>query len=614
MTTQLIPREVLFGNPEKASPAISPDGTRIAWLAPVEGVLNVWVGHVGADDAAPVTKDTDRGIRDYRWAHDDRHLLYVQDRGGDENWHLYAVDLDSGETSDLTPFDGVQAQLVATDKRFPDRVLVGLNKDNPQLHDVYQADLASGRLELLASNPGFVGWVADADLRVRCGVAATPDGGLVVMVRDHGEGEWRQALLVGQEDALTTSPVAFSRDGGSLLLVSSEEANAARLVRLDLAGGNRKVLYEDPRYDVQEVVLHPDTREPELVSVQRERAELEALDPALTEELAAIRAVHPGDPAFLGRDHANRTWLLAFTADDGPISYYAWDRAARQATFLFVHRPQLERYQLARMEPFTYTARDGLEVHGYLTFPPGAARDGLPTVLNVHGGPWWRNAWGFDPEAQWLANRGYLCVQVNFRGSTGYGKAFVNAGDRQWGAAMHDDLVDAVRFVVERGWADPLRVAIYGGSYGGYAALVGATFTPEVFRCAVDVVGPSNLNTLIESIPPYWKPMVSLFHTRVGNPETEADFLWSRSPLSRVEQIRIPVLIVQGANDPRVKQAESEQIVAAMRDKGIAYEYLLFEDEGHGFAKPGNRLRFYAKAERFLAEHLGGRHEPEAEG
>src|SRR5919201_2049444 len=274
MTTQLIPREVLFGNPEKASPAVSPDGRRIAWLAPVDGVLNVWVAHVGAADAAPVTKATDRGIRDYRWAHDDRHLLYVQDRGGDENWHLYAVDLDSGETRDLTPFDGVQAHLVATDKRFPYRVLVGLNKDNPQLHDVYQADLASGRLQLLASNPGFVGWVADA------------------------------ALRVGQEDALTTSPVAFSRDGGSLLLVSSEQANAARLVRLDLAGGDRKVLYEDPRYDVQDVVLHPDTREPELVSVQRERAELEALDPALGDELAAIRAVHPGDPAFLGRDHA----------------------------------------------------------------------------------------------------------------------------------------------------------------------------------------------------------------------------------------------------------------------------------------------------------------------
>jgi dipeptidyl aminopeptidase/acylaminoacyl peptidase len=610
-TAPLIPREVLFGNPERASPGISPDGTRIAWLAPVDGVLNVWVGQIGADDAKPVTDDTDRGIRDYRWAHDDRHLLYVQDRGGDEDWHLYAVDLEGGETRDLTPFDGVQAQLVATDKRFPDQVLVGLNKDNPELHDVYQLDLATGKLDLVASNPGFIGWLADADLRVRCGMAPTPDGGLIVMVRDSEEAEWRQALGVGPEDALGTSPVAFSRDGSDLLMVSSQDANAARLVRLDLAGGDRQVIYSDPRYDVESVVLHPDTHEPELVTVVRDRAEMEAVDPALREELARIRAVRPGDVAFLGRDHADRTWLLAFTADDGPVSYYAWDRAEQRATFLFVHRPELERYRLAGMEPFSFTARDGLEVHGYLSFPPGASRSGLPTVLKVHGGPWYRDTWGFDPEAQWLANRGYLCVEVNFRGSTGYGKAFLNAGDREWGAAMHDDLVDAVRHVVEQGWADPARVAIYGGSYGGYAALVGATFTPDLFRCAVDLVGPSSLKTLIESIPPYWKPMVSLFNTRVGNPETEVDFLWSRSPLSKVDQIRIPVLIAQGANDPRVKQAESEQIVAAMRDKGIAYEYLLFEDEGHGFAKPANRLRFYAVAERFLATHLGGRHEPD---
>jgi dipeptidyl aminopeptidase/acylaminoacyl peptidase len=610
-TTPLIPREVLFGNPERASPGISPDGTRIAWLAPVDGVLNVWVGQIGADDAKPVTDDTDRGIRDYRWAHDDRHLLYVQDRGGDENWHLYAVDLEGGGTRDLTPFDGVQAQLVATDKEFPDQVLVGLNKDNPELHDVYQLDLASGKLDLVASNPGFIGWLADADLRVRCGVAPTPDGGLIVMVRDSEDAEWRQALQVGPEDALGTSPVAFSRDGHHLIMVSSQDANAARLVRLDLADGDRQVIYADPRYDVESVVLHPDTREPELVTVVRDRAEIETVDPALAEELARIRAVHPGDPVFLGRDHADRTWLLAFTADDGPVSYYAWDRAEQRATFLFVHRPELQRYQLASMEPFSFTARDGLEVHGYVSFPPGSSRSGLPTVLNVHGGPWYRDTWGFNPEVQWFANRGYLCVQVNFRGSTGYGKAFLNAGDREWGAAMHDDLVDAVRHVVERGWADPARVAIYGGSYGGYAALVGATFTPDLFRCAVDLVGPSNLKTLIESIPPYWKPMVALFNTRVGDPETEVDFLWSRSPLSRVDQIRIPVLIAQGANDPRVKQAESEQIVAAMRDKGIAYEYLLFPDEGHGFAKPENRLRFYAVAERFLATHLGGRHEPD---
>ena len=572
-------------------------------------MLNVWVGTVGEDDAKPVTDDRDRGIRAFFWAEDDRHLLYVQDRGGDENWHLYAVDLVLGGTRDLTPFDGVQAQLVAAEKRFPGELLVGLNKDNEELHDVYRLDLATGDLEKVADNPGFVGWLADADLRVRCGVAPTPDGGLVLMLRDGDGGDWTPALAVGQEDALGTAPVEFSADGKTLLLVTSKDANAARLVRLDPADGSTSVLFEDPDHDVRDLTVNPDTREPEIVTVLRDRAQLEALDPRLAGDVERIRAIHPGDPAFLGRDHADRVWLLQFTADDGPVSYYAYDRSSGDATFLFVHRPELERYRLAKTEPFVFTARDGLTVHGYATFPPGAARSGLPAVLNVHGGPWARDTWGFNPEAQWLADRGYLCVQVNFRGSTGYGKRFLNAGNRQWGAAMHDDLVDAVRLVVERGWADPARVGIYGGSYGGYAALAGAAFTPDVFRCAVDVVGPSNLITLIESVPPYWKPLIAQFKTRVGDPETEADLLWSRSPLSRVDQIRIPMLIAQGANDPRVKQAESEQIVAAMRGKGIPHEYLLFPDEGHGFAKPANRLRFYAHAERFLAEHLGGRYE-----
>jgi dipeptidyl aminopeptidase/acylaminoacyl peptidase len=261
------------------------------------------------------------------------------------------------------------------------------------------------------------------------------------------------------------------------------------------------------------------------------------------------------------------------------------------------------------MEPFSFTARDGLEIHGYVTFPPGQGRSSLPAVLDVHGGPQVRDSWGYNPEAQWFANRGYLCVQVNYRGSTGYGKAFVAAGDREWGGKMHDDLIDAVSYVTGQGWADPSRVAIYGGSYGGYAALVGAAFTPGVFRCAVDIVGPSNLKTLLETIPPYWAPMIAQLYRRVGNPETDAEFLWSRSPLSRARDIRIPLLIAQGANDPRVKQAESEQIVAALTEAGIEHEYLLFPDEGHGFAKPENRIRFYTAAERFLARYLGGRYE-----
>ena len=611
----LIPRQTLFGNPERVSPHISPDGTRLAWIAPHEGVLNVWTAPASAgagvdwEAAKVVTDDADRGIRQFAWAHDGRHLLYLQDTGGDENWRLHDVDLETMQRRDLTPFDGVQARLLAMEPKFPTEILIALNRDNPELHDVYRLDLVTGELAKEVENPGFIGWVADPHLVVRGSVAPRPDGSVVLMVRDSADDDWRELLTVGAEDAVTTGPIEFSDDGGSLLALSSVGANTGRLVRIDLATGEQQVLAEDPEADVSDVRIHPDTREPQIVTFQKDRSEYLVLDPSVAGDLAAIRALHPGDPVFTSADDADATWLVAFTNDSGPIPYYAYDRVSKAGRFLFENRPELSRHRLASMEPFSFTARDGLTVHGYVTFPPEGGRAGLPAVLDVHGGPWARDNWGFNPEAQWLANRGYLCVQVNFRGSTGYGKAFINAGDREWGGRMHDDLVDAVGFITGQGWADPARVAIYGGSYGGYAALVGASFTPDLFSCAVDIVGPSNLKTLIETIPPYWAPLIAQYHRRVGDPATDADFLWSRSPLSRVHDIRIPLLIAQGANDPRVKQAESEQIVAALREAGIEHEYLLFPDEGHGFAKPENRLRFYAAAEKFLARHLGGRSE-----
>ena len=614
---ELIPRQVLFGNPERVRPRISPDGTQLAWIAPSDGVLNVWVAaaNQGRDQgidwsaARVVTDDSDRGIRMFAWAHDGRHLLYLQDTGGDENWRLHDVDTVTMQRRDLTPFGGVQTQLIAAEKKFPTEILIGLNRDNPQLHDVYRLDLTTGELAKEVENPGFVGWLADSQLVVRAGVAPQPDGSLRLMVRGSAGEDWRELLSIAAEDALTSSPIAFSEDGASLLAVSSVGANTGRLVRIDLATGAAEVLAEDPESDVTDVRLNPDTREPQIVTFVKDRAEYRVLDTGVEADLAAIRALHPGDPSFADADDADRRWLIGFTNDTGPVPYYSYDSETRTGQCLFEHQPELSRYVLAPMEPFSFASRDGMVIHGYVTFPPGAGRERLPMVLNVHGGPWARDEWGFNPEAQWLANRGYLCVQVNFRGSTGYGKAFVNAGDREWGGRMHDDLLDAVAFATGRGWADPARVAIYGGSYGGYAALVGAAFTPEVFCCAVDIVGPSNLKTLIETVPPYWAPVIAQFHRAVGDPAKDADFLWSRSPLSRADDISIPLLIAQGANDPRVKQAESEQIVAALEKAGIEHEYMLFPDEGHGFAKPENRLRFYAAAEKFLAKHLGGRAE-----
>jgi dipeptidyl aminopeptidase/acylaminoacyl peptidase len=614
---ELIPRQVLFGNPERISPRISPDGTQLAWIAPSDGVLNVWVAPAGTGQgeginwsaARVVTDDSDRGIRMFAWAHDGRHLLYLQDTGGDENWRLHDVDLATMQRRDLTPFGNVQTQLIAGEKKFPTEILVGMNRDNPQLHDVYRLDLTTGELTKEVENPGFVGWVADSQLVVRAGVAPQSDGGLVLMVRGGGGEEWRPLLSIDAEDALTSGPVAFSEDGTSMLVLSSVGTNTGRLVRLNLTTGDAEVLAEDPEADVTGIRLHPDTREPQIVTFLKDRSEYRVLDPDVADDLAAIRALHPGDPSFDDADDTDATWLIRFTTDTGAVPFFSYDRETRTGRFLFETRPELARYELAPMEPFSFTARDGLTIHGYASFPPGAGREGLPTVLNVHGGPWARDAWGFHPEAQWLANRGYLCIQVNYRGSTGYGKAFVNAGDREWGGRMHDDLVDAIAHITGQGWADPARIAIYGGSYGGYAALVGAAFTPELFRCAVDIVGPSNLKTLIETVPPYWAPMIAQFHRRLGDPAKDADFLWSRSPLSRADNISIPLLIAQGANDPRVKQAESEQIVAALKAAGIDHEYMLFPDEGHGFAKPENRLRFYAAAERFLARYLGGRAE-----
>jgi dipeptidyl aminopeptidase/acylaminoacyl peptidase len=608
----LIPLKVLFGNPERTQPRLSPDGQRLAYIAPLDGVLNVWVGPVGSDAGGgafePVTRDTDRGIRLYFWAEDGRHLVYLQDKGGDENWRLYAVDPATNRIRDLTPFENVQARPLEKNKRFPNELLVELNRRDPRLHDVHRLNLATGDLELVAENPGNVaGWVADVGMRVHGALSAYPDGGFGLLVRKTEEDDWHELLRWGPEDGLNSGPVGFSEDGARMFLKDSREANAARLVRLDLHTEEVEILAEDPEFDVSGVLVHPDTREVQAATVTRARTEWIVFDEAVREDFAAIAKLHPGDFAVVSRDRADENWLVTFTVDDGPVSYYAYDRGEKQGTHLFDNRPELKEYTLAPMEPVSFETRDGLKIHGYLTVPPAMGRKHLPMILNVHGGPWARDLWGYDPEAQWLANRGYACLQVNYRGSTGYGKRFLNAGNREWGAKMHDDLVDAVGWAVENGIADPERVAIYGGSYGGYAALVGATFTPDLFRCAVDFVGPSNLITLIRSIPPYWKTLVAVFYERVGNPETEKEFLESRSPLFRVDQIKIPMLIAQGANDPRVKQAESEQIVAAMEEKGIDHEYLLFPDEGHGFAKPENRLKFYAAAERFLAKHLGGR-------
>ena len=596
--SERIPRELLFGNPEKSSPKISPNGLHWAYLAPDEGVLNVWLGLEGRN-ARPLTSDRGRGIRVFLWAEDERSILYLQDANGDENWHLFQTDLESGATRDLTPYPGVQAQIVATEPRFPDEILVALNDRDPKVHDVWRVKLGDGSRSLEAQNPGdAIGWLADHEFKIALHKAMTPEGGTVLRVRD-GAG-WRDFLTCGPDDQLGAHGFA---PNGDLYVESSVDRDTTALLQVPLAGGQSVVLAEHPESDLGGVLLHPRRYHAEAASFEVDRIQWKVLDPSLKMDFFAMAALQ-GDVTVVSRNDADTVWYLLVNKPDASPAFLRWNRVGRVATPLFKTRPRLDPYTLAPMLPVKYAARDGLEVRGYLTTPAGAEAKGLPLVLIVHGGPWVRDRWGFNPEAQWLASLGYAALQLNYRGSSGFGKRHLHAGDREWGAKMQDDLTDGVKWAVEQGIADPARVAIYGGSYGGYAALAGAAFTPGVYRCAIDVVGPSNLITLIKSIPPYWEPMKRVFDLRVGSVDTEEDFLKSRSPLFHVDKIGIPLLIAQGAHDPRVKQAESEQIVSALRLKDKPVEYLLYPDEGHGFAKPANRLDFYAKAEAFLAKHL----------
>jgi dipeptidyl aminopeptidase/acylaminoacyl peptidase len=619
-STPLIERSVIFGNPDKAGATISPDGSRIAYLAPVDGVLNVWVGP--ADDPAsakPVTNDTDRGIRRYFWAWTGNQLLYMQDKGGDENWRVYSVELESGEIKDLTPFEDVQARIDNVSHLHPEEILVGLNNRIPQAHDLYRINIVTGESVLVEQNDeGYAGYVTDDDYQVRFASAYTPTGGSVVFQKDE-QGGWNPFMEIQAEDALHTNPIGFDKSGRILYLIDSRGRNTSALVSHDLDSGEEKVIAVNSMADLSDAMVHPIEKTIEAVAFTYERKEWEIMDESVQADLEYLQTVADGDLEVTSRTMDDSKWIVVYIMDSSPVSYYLYDRESKEARFLFTNRSELEDAPLVKMHPTTISSRDGLKLVSYYSLPIWSDEDGdgkpeepLPLVLLVHGGPWARDTWGPDPIHQWLANRGYVVMSVNFRGSTGFGKEFTNAGDLEWAGKMHDDLLDAVDWAVNEGIADTDRIAIMGGSYGGYATLVGLTFTPDRFACGVDIVGPSNLITLLNSIPPYWAPVLNIFTTKVGDHRTEEGraFLTERSPLTRVEAISKPLLIGQGANDPRVKQAEADQIVAAMKEKEIPVTYLLYPDEGHGFARPENNLSFWAVTEVFLAEHLGGKVEP----
>ncbi len=633
----LISREVLFGNPDKASLRISPDGSKISYRAPLDGVMNVWVAP--ADDpgaAVAVTKDTLRGIRIYFWAYTNDHIIYLQDLEGDENWQVHTVNVDSKEDKNLTPFEEIigpdgkpltlpngkimrpRVQIQEVSHKFSDEILVGLNNRNAQFHDIHRLNILSGELKMIQQNDEFLGFQTDDDYNIRYALKMTPEGGNEIFTPD-GKGGWQSFDKIPMEDMMTTWPITFDKSGQILYMIDSRGRNTAALTSVDLKSGEKKVIFEDPRADLSAIMIHPTEKTIEAAASNYTRVEWKLLDESIKADIDYLNTVTDGEMSVASRSLDDKVWTVVYVMDNGPVQYYLYDRSKKKARFMFTNRKELENTKLSKMHPVVIKSRDGMNLVSYLTLPFWTDTDNdvrpdkpLPMVLYVHGGPWARNSWGYHTYHQWLSNRGYAVLSVNYRGSTGFGKDFINAGNLEWAAKMHDDLIDAVNWTIDQGIADKEKIAIMGGSYGGYATLVGLTFTPDVFACGVDIVGPSNLRTLLETIPPYWAPMITMFTTRVGDHRTEEGrkFLESRSPLNFVDKISKPLLIGQGANDPRVKQSEADQIVKAMQEKNIPVIYVLYPDEGHGFARPENRLSFNAVTDIFLATNLGGRSEP----
>ncbi len=612
----LIPIQHFFDNPEIAGAQISPNGQFISYLKPYQDKLNVYVRQIGSSEERRMTTDTIRPVRGYFWSADGSMLLYVQDKGGNENFHVYSVPIEgtaTPEAKDLTPHDGVRAVIFAVPPERPSEILIGLNMRDPSLFDAYWLDVETGETRLVAENPGnFVGVIPDHDLQVRLAMGQNAEGGTSFYTRSSDEDpEWREVVAYSASE--TVRPFRFHPDNRRVYMASNVgDTNLQRLVLLDLETGEIQEVESDPKGEVDfGSAIFSDLTDELIATVYvADTVRIYPKNERVATDIARLRQVHDGTPNVSSTTTDETKWMVSFDAPTDPGATYLYDRETGEAEFLFRPRPWLEPEQLANVRPVSFAARDGLGVNGYLTLPRGVEPKSLPMVLLVHGGPWARDDWGYQPEAQMLANRGYAVLQVNYRGSTGYGKRFFNAAVKEFAGKMHDDLIDGVKWAVAEGIADPDLVGVYGGSYGGYATLVSLSFTPEVFACGVDYVGPSSLITLIESFPAYWRPFLKGYWYRfVGDPsvETDREDMKTRSPLFYVDQIEDPILIVQGANDPRVTKLESDQMVVALRDRGIKVSYLVAENEGHGFANADNRMALYRSMETFFGECLGGR-------
>lgn len=615
----LIPRQILFGNPSKAQALVSPNGQWLSWIAPKEGVLNIFVAPIDhPEQAKAVSDEKTRPIRQHFWTQDSKMILWINDKGGDENFLLYGADVKTGAIKNFTPFDKTRVEIVGTSIKRPTHILIGLNNRDPQYHDYYDLDLASAKLTKVLENKEWAGVIADDSLTPRYGIKETEAGDQQVYKLAKGKDPVLYRTIP-QADALTTNYLGFTVDGKTLYSTDSIGRDTAALVATDVATDKSTVIGESAKADIAGIIAEPKTGVVQAYDVEYLQHEWVAVDPAIKSDLDFLQKQLAGDVAVASRALDNRYWTVTVDKADAPFAYYLYDHNAQKLTKLFDTRPELAGKTLSPMYAVEIKATDGLTLPSYLSLPAGSDKDGdgkpekpLPMVLNVHGGPWARDEFGFRTDNQWFANRGYAVLNVNYRGSTGFGKNFTNAGDHEWAGKMHQDLLDAVKWAIDNKITTADKVAIYGGSYGGYATLVGLTFTPKTFACGVDIVGPSNLNTLLSTIPPYWKTQFELFAKRVGDPRTEDGkaLLAARSPLTHAADIKRPLLIGQGKNDPRVNKAEADQIVAAMKAHKIPVTYILYPDEGHGFARPENRISFNAVAEGFLSKCLGGAYQP----
>jgi dipeptidyl aminopeptidase/acylaminoacyl peptidase len=598
-----IPMRDFFKNPEKTGYQISPDGKHLSYLGPYEGRLNIFVMETGAKDAKRITSDKDRDNSNYFWKNNKR-ILYVKDNGGDENYKIYGIDIDGKNKKCLTDFDKVRTGIIDILEDNDDEILIEMNKRNPQIFDAYRLNINTGELKMIAENPGNIrGWMTDHKGKLR--VAFASDGvNQSVLYRDSEDQQFKSIITTNFNEQL--APQFFDFENKNIYASSNIGRDKSVIVEYDIKNGKEiRVLYENPDYDVSSLAFSKKRKVITAAVYTSWKRELYYFDEVAKKRFERIqKELGKYEVSYAGASKNEDKFIIRTYSDRSLGAYYLYDENTDKLTHIADISPWLKEDEMAEMKPIKYKSRDGLTIHGYLTLPKGKDPKNLPVVINPHGGPWFRDSWRFNPEIQFLANRGFAVLQMNFRGSTGYGKKFWEASFKQWGKTMQDDITDGVKWLIEQGIADKNKVAIYGGSYGGYATLAGLTFTPDLYAAGVDYVGVSNLFTFMKTIPPYWKPYLDMFYEMVGDPVKDKAMMEAASPVFHADKIKAPLLVAQGANDPRVNKDESDQMVSALKKRGIDVEYIVKTDEGHGFHNEENRFEFYESMEKFLKRHL----------